>query len=176
MMKLNQLLMAASTALGLCVWAGSAAAQPGPGGGRDPAQFRQQMMDRMKETLEVKDDKEWQVLEPLIQKVTDARMAGMGGMGRGMFGRRGGPGGDANAQGDQGGRRRGGFGGQPNPDAEALQKAIDAKASSSELKAAIAKFQESRKAKQKELETAQDSLRKVLTTRQEAIATSMGLL
>ena len=70
---------------------------------------------------------------------------------------------------------RTGFG-APNPAAEALQKAIDAKASSSELKSAMAKFVESRKAKQAELETAQANLRKVLTVRQEAILTSSGAL
>jgi hypothetical protein len=151
---------------------------PGPGGpgrgGRgnfDPSQFRQRMMDNIKEQLEVTDDTEWNALQPLIQKVMDARMAvGFGGMGRGMFARpRGGDnGGDPGA-------RRGPFG-QPNPDAEALQRAIDGKASNAEMKAAIAKFQEARKAKQAELEKAQAELRKVLTLRQEAIATVSGLL
>ena len=57
-----------------------------------------------------------------------------------------------------------------------MQKAIDGKASNSEMKAAIAKFQEARKAKQAELEKAQADLRKVLSVRQEAIATANGLL
>jgi hypothetical protein len=72
--------------------------------------------------------------------------------------------------------RRGGFGGPPSPEADALQKAIDAKAPKAEIKAAIEKYVASRKAKQAELEKAQDDLRKVLTTRQEAIATLNGLL
>jgi hypothetical protein len=59
---------------------------------------------------------------------------------------------------------------------DALDKAIEAKASKAELTAAIAKVQEARKAKQAELEKAQSDLRKVLTTRQEAIATASGLL
>ena len=75
-----------------------------------------------------------------------------------------------------GGGGMGGFGGTPNPDAEALQKAIDAKASNGEMKAAIAKFQDARKAKMADLEKAQADLRKVLSIRQEAIATSIGLL
>jgi gentisate 1,2-dioxygenase len=66
--------------------------------------------------------------------------------------------------------------GQPSPEAESLQKAIDAKAPKAELKAAVVKYQESRKAKQAELEQAQDALRKVLTARQEAIATVNGWL
>ena len=44
------------------------------------------------------------------------------------------------------------------------------------LKAALAKYIESRKAKQAELETAQANLRKVLSVRQEAIASLNGLL
>jgi hypothetical protein len=126
------------------------------------------MMERTKETLEVTDDAEWKVIQPLVQKVMDARMATGFGMGRGMGMRRGGGGGE-------GGQRRG-FGPPPTPEAEALQKAIDAKAPKAELKAAIAKYVESRKAKQAELEKAQEDLRKVLSTRQEAIATMNGLL
>lgn len=157
---------------------------PPPGGRRnfDPAQFRQMMMDRLKDELEVSDDSEWKAMEPLIQKVMDARMSSMAGMGRGMFGGRrggGGPnggGGGGAGGGEQGQRRGGGMFGQPSPEADALQKAIDAKAPKAEIKAALAKYIESRKAKQAELEQAQDALRKVLTTRQEAIATLNGLL
>jgi len=76
----------------------------------------------------------------------------------------------------QGQQRRGGFGGAPNPDADALQKAIDSKASKAEMKAALEKYMASRKASQAALEQAQADLRKVLTSRQEAIATLNGLL
>ena len=44
------------------------------------------------------------------------------------------------------------------------------------MKAALAKYQESRKAKQTDLETAQANLKKVLSVRQEAILTAQGLL
>jgi hypothetical protein len=188
-MKLNKVLTVAVVTLGLCV--ASALAQDngagGGGGGRrgnrgggggggnfDPAQFQQRMMDRVKETLEVTDDNEWKAIQPLVQKVMDARMAAGGGMRGGMFGRgmRGGPGGG----GDQGGAARPTFGPQPLPEAEALQKAIESKASNSELKAAMAKFVEARKAKQAELEKAQAELRKVLSVRQEAIATANSYL
>jgi hypothetical protein len=130
-------------------------------------------MDNVKEQLEITDDTEWKAIQPLVQKVMDARMSAMSGMGRGMFGR---PRNTDNAQGDQGQQRRGFMGQTPSPEAEALQKAIDAKASKAELKTALAKFAESRKAKQAELESAQAELRKVLTSRQEAIATLNGWL
>ncbi len=144
-------------------------------GGRprfDPAQMQQRMMERYKEQLEVTDDQEWKAIQPLIQKVQEARMASMSG--RGMFGfggRRGGPGGGPD--GEQGQRR---FGPPPSPEAEALQKAIDAKAPKAELKAALERYQAARKVKLADLEKAQDDLRKVLTARQEAIATLNGLL
>ena len=170
--------------MGLCLAAGliqvRAQDNPGPppGGGRpnfDPAQFQQRRMERIKEQMEITDDSEWKAMEPLIQKVMEARMATMAGMGRGMFG--GGRRGGGNAGGgDQPQGQRRGFFGNPSPEAEALQKAIDAKAPKAEIKAALAKFVEARKAKQAELEKSQEELRKVLTTRQEAIATLEGLL
>ena len=157
----------------------------GPGGNFDPAQFRQNMIDRVKETLEVTKDDEWQALQPRVEKVMDARMATMGGMGRGMFGgrRNGGPGGngggnatDPNAGGAQPQRRGGMFGQTPMPEAEALQKAIDSKASNAEIKAAMTKYSDALKAKQDQLKAAQEDLRKLLTPRQEAIATLNGWL
>jgi hypothetical protein len=190
-MKINQWLVMAGIAAVIGLGTTQVVAQPnnggGQGGGRrnrgnfDPAQMQQRMMERYKEVLEVTDDTEWKAIEPLVQKVMEARRDAMSGMGRGMFGRggpgRGGPGGD-NAQpaDQQGGQRRGMFGGTPNPDAEALQKAIDSKASKAEIKAALDKYLASRKAHQAALEQAQADLRKVLTSRQEAIATLNGLL
>ena len=44
------------------------------------------------------------------------------------------------------------------------------------MKAALAKYLDARKAKEAELTKAQDDLRKVLSVRQEAIATVNGLL
>jgi hypothetical protein len=183
MMKLNRVLGTAAIAVALCLSTTQMVAQDNanpPGGGPpgpgnfDPAQMRQRMMDNLKEQLEVTNDAEWKVIQPLIQNVMDARMAiGFGGMGRGMFGRGNRSGGD-NAQTDRG-PRRGGFG-TPSPEAEALQKAIEAKASKAELKVALQKYLESRKTKQAELEAAQAKLRAVLTPRQEAIAALAGML
>lgn len=141
----------------------------GDRGGRgnfDPEQMRVRMMERYREAFEVKDDAEWKLIEGRITKVSDARrdMGGFGRMFGGPGGRGGGPGG------------RGGFGGEPNPDAEALQKALEAKASADEIKAKLAKYRESQKAKQVALEKAQAELRQVLSVKQEAQAVLMGLL
>jgi predicted Holliday junction resolvase-like endonuclease len=173
MNRLNQVIVLAGAALALTLSTGQLAAQQGGGRGNfDPEQMRQRMMERVKEQMEVKNDDEWKVLEPLVQKVMDTRRdVQMGGMGR-MFGRGGrGGGGD---QGDQGNRRR--FGPEPSAEETALEKAIDAKASKEELKSAMAKYREARKAKEAKLQAAQDDLRKVLTVRQEAIAMSNGWL
>jgi hypothetical protein len=188
MMKMKQLVMA-GTAIVMCLGATQIVAQDNSAdsgksgrsgrGNFDPSQFRERMMEGFKERLEIKDDADWKALQPLIEKVMDAQRAVISDRIRGAFGRGGRPpGGDNNGSGDQGGRRssRGGFGGEPSAEAEALQKAIDGKAPNSELKAAIAKFVESRKDKQAELEKAQAELRKVLSVRQEAIATVSGLL
>ena len=178
-MKINQCLLMAGTAAALCLansqgFAQDDQANPGPPrrGNFDPAQMRERLTNRIKEQMEVTDDAEWKAIQPLIEKVMEARMASASGMGRGMFGPQRRAGAD-NADQTQ---RRGFFGQNPSPEAEALQKAIDAKASNSELKAAIAKYNEYRKTKQAELEKAQEELRKVLSVRQEAVATMNGLL
>lgn len=157
--------------------------QRGPGGPRDggrggrgfdPEQMRQRIMERYKEMLEITNDDEWKAIEPRVQKVMELRRESFSGMGRGFFGR-GSRGGGSSASGDRSDRGRGMFG-EPNPAAEALQKAIDSKASKAEMKAALEKYLASRKEKQAEMEKAQENLRKLLTPRQEAIATLSGLL
>src|SRR5262245_32122793 len=153
MKKLNNLLALASVAAVLTLGAGQLLAQDqqpqrqrgqggqgGPGGGRgnfDPEQMRQRMMERYRDQLGITDDAEWKLISDRIEKVTAARReigfgGGFGGFGRG----RGGPGGGGGGDNAQGGRR--GFGGEPSPEAEALQKAIDAKASADEIEAKLA--------------------------------------
>ena len=183
MNKLNQMLLLAGAALTLCLGTGRLMAQDqqppqrqGRGGNFDPEQARQRMMDRYKEQLEVKDDAEWKLISERIEKVTAARRevgfgGGGGGFGRGGRGGPGGPGGGGQAAGG-----RGAFGGEPSPEAEALQKAIEAKAPADELKSKLAKFREARKVKEANLEKAQEDLRKVLTPRQEAVAVLAGIL
>ena len=184
MNKLNQMLLLAGASLTLCLGTGPLMAQdqqPPQRQGRgnfDPEQARQRMMERYKEQLGVTDDAEWKLISERIEKVTTARrevgFGGGGGFGRGGRGGPGGPGGGPG--GDQAAAARRAFGGEPSPEAEALQKAIDAKAPADELKAKLAKLREARKAKEAKLETAQEELRKVLSVRQEAAAVLAGLL
>lgn len=182
-MKLKQILSVCGVTAALCLCAASLQAQDnnagdpgqgggqgrrnrgqgGPGGNFDPAQMQQRMMERNREQLGFTNDTDWSAVEPLIQKVTEARMA----VGMGFGGGRGGRGG-------QGGGPVG-FG-QPNPERDALQKAIDDNAPSGQIKDALAKYKTSQKAKQAKLEAAQAELKKVLSVKQEAQATLMGLV
>ena len=168
MMKLNQTLAIWGVAAALCLSTGSLLAQNDNGGGGggqggfgrgnfDPAQFQQRMMDGIRDQLGFTNDTDWNAVQPLVQKVMDARrdVGFGGGMGRMMFRNRGGNGGGDNANG--GGRRGGFFGGQPSPEAEALQKAIDDNSPPAQIKAALAKYEASQKAKQAKLAEAQDA-------------------
>jgi hypothetical protein len=192
MKRINSWLVAAGAALVLCVGVsplnaqqdngggqggGRRGGQGGPGGGNfDPAAMQQRMLDMTKEHLEITDESEWKAIQPLVEKVFTARRETMSDMGRGMMRQnRNRDNGNTNGAADQNNARRGGFG-TPSAESEALQKAIDAKATGAELKAALTKFVENRKAKQAALEKAQADLRKVLSPRQEAIATVNGLL
>lgn len=156
---------------------------PGGRGGRgnwDPEQMRQRMMERFREQLAVKDDAEWSLIEARIKKINDSRS----GMGRGFGGPGGGPGGPGGqggqagqaGQAGQGGRQgRGGFG-QPNPDAEVLQTALDSGASADDIKVKLTAYRAAAKVKEGQLEKAQDELRQLLSVKQEARAVLLGLL
>jgi hypothetical protein len=184
-MKIKQLLTLCGIAAGLFFSAGSIFAQNndggnggGPGGGGrgnfDPAQFQQRMMERIHDQLDFTNDTDWNAVQPLVQKVMDAqRDARSGGMGR-MFGGRN-RGSNNGGQGGTGGGR-GMFGGTPSPEAEALQKAIDDNSPSTQIKELLTKYQASQKAKQAKLVAAQSDLRAVLTVKQEAQATLLGLI
>jgi hypothetical protein len=180
-MKTNRLLALCGIASALFLGAGNALAQNdnggGNGGGRggrgnfDPAEFQQRMMDNIKDELGFTNDTDWTAVQPLVQKVMEAQRDARGaGLGR-MFGRGNRGGGDQG-----GGNRRGPFGGTPSPEAEALQKAIDDNAPAAQVKELLTKYQASQKDKQAKLATAQENLRAVLTAKQEAQATLMGLL
>lgn len=140
--------------------------QGGPGGGNyDPAQRQQQMLERIKDELGFTNDTDWSAVEPLVQKVMDARRdVGFGGMGR-MFRNRGG---------NNGGGR--GFGPEPSAEQKALEDAIDNNAPKGQLKAALDKYRASQKDKQSKLEQAQANLKKVLSQKQEAQAVLLGLV
>ena len=164
-MKVSQLLTMCGVTAALFLGVGNVSAQNdngGPGGGAggfgrgnfDPAQFQQRMMDNVREQLGLTNDTAWNAIQPLVQKVMDARRdAASGGMGR-MFGRGNRGGNTNNANANSNGGRRGGLGGTPSPEAEALQKAIDDNAPTAQIKAALAKYQASQKVKQAKLEQA----------------------
>ncbi len=143
-------------------------AQNGGNGGRgnfNPEEFRQRMNDRLKTSLKVSDD-EWNVIQPLIEKVqTKQREAGGN-----RFGGRGG---------DRGGRGGGGDQAARPGDAEsnALRTALESESTSpDELKSKLMAVREQRKKSGAELATAREDLRKVLSVRQEAALVSMGVL
>src|SRR5262249_23034756 len=132
-MKLNQML--AIVGVGALMLVGGNTVMAQGRGNFDPAQMRERMMTRLREQMDVKDDDEWKAIEGQISKVMDARREvaanEFGGMFRGMRGGgRGGSSSDSSSSSssssDQGSsRRRGGFMGEPSPQFEALQKAID---------------------------------------------------
>jgi hypothetical protein len=180
-MKLKNLLTICGVTAALILSAGSIYAQNGGGGGNggggfggggggfgggrnfDPAQMQQRIMDRYRQDLNFTNDADWNAVQPLVQKVLDARMAvGFGGRGFGRGGRGGGGGNNPFNQ--------------PNPDRDALQQAIDDNAPAGQIQALLAKYEASQKAKQAALIAAQADLRKVLTVPQEAEATLSGLL
>lgn len=170
MKRFKKMLLVASCAAALGLTGGNLMAQ----GRGDPSQFRQMVIDDMHDKMDVKDDAEWNVIAEAIGKVFDARMEiGLPRMGGFFRGRRPG-GGDNNSNGDQGGQqRRRGF---QSPEAEDLQKSIDAKAPADEIKAKLAKLREATKVREAKLEKAQEDLKKLLTSRQEAIAVVAGLV
>jgi hypothetical protein len=182
---LKKALIAGGCAVILALATNSAVAQGRGGGNFDPAQFKQNYMDGMKDALEITDATEWGAIEPKVGAVFDARREVMASGIRGFMGMRGnrrnagggGGNGDDNNNTNGGQRRnRGGFGGDPSPAVQALQKAIDDKAPASEIKAKLKIVQDEAKANQAKLTAAQEDLRSVLTPRQEAIATLRGLL
>jgi len=188
-MKLNRMITLCAMAAALALSASDVLAQidngnggggfgnGGGGGGRrnqgggnfDPAQMQQRMMDNVRQTLEFTNDTDWDAVSPLVQKVMDARTAiGTANL-RAMFGggRRGG---------QNGGGGRGGFGGQTTPEQDALQKAIDEDAPAAQIKDLLAKYRAAHKAAQAKLDAAQTDLKAVLTVKQEAQLTLMGLV
>jgi hypothetical protein len=144
----------------------------GGGGGFDPAQFQQRQMERYRDGLGFTNDTDWSAVEPLVQKVSDARRDVMMGQIRGAFGGRG-RGGNGGGGGQGGG---GAFGGQADPDRDALQQALDSNAPAAQVKTLLDKYRASQKTKQAKLDTAQADLRKVLSQKQEAEAVLLGLL
>jgi hypothetical protein len=135
---------------------------------RDPAQFREQMMNRIKERMGATDD-EWKVLEPKIEKVTTAQRNSRGGFFGG--GRRGGNNGNAanaNPPADQ----------SPVQKASAdLRTALENKDTpADEIAKKLTALREAREKGKAEVAAAQKELKEVLTQRQEAVLVTMGML
>ena len=193
-MKMKQLFATCGIAAALILGAGTVFAQNGGGGGGgggggfggggggrgnfDPAQMQQRMMERIRDNLNFTNDADWNAVQPLVQKVLDARRDMGGGGMRGMFGgrNRNRNGGDQGGGGGGGGGGRGGFFGQPSPEEQALQDALDNNAPDAQVKDLLAKYEASQQKKQAALKSAQENLRAVLTPRQEASAALMGLV
>jgi hypothetical protein len=160
----------------------AAAAQPamaqGQRGNFDPAQFRQRMMDRLKEQLGATDD-EWKALEPKVSKVMDAQRDARSG---GGFG--GGPGGGGRRGGGGGGAAGGGGGGAPaQPETEvgkaaaALRTALEDKATAAEeIQKKLTTLRDARAKAHENLAKAQKDLKDLLTQRQEATLVVNGML
>jgi hypothetical protein len=163
--------------------AGNTGGDNNNGGGRrfDPSQFRQQMMDRIKQEMGATDD-EFAALQPKIEKVMQLnRDANGGGMG-GMMGRR-----------NRGGNNGGGASGataspntqDPNaPQPSAVQQAqrdlrttLDNKdAKPEDIKAKLDALRDAKSKAKDDLTAAQKDLQSLLTQRQEAVLVMMGLL
>lgn len=157
---------------------GAGGNQGGRGNRRDPAQMRQQMNDRMKELLGASDD-EWKVLQPQIEKVQTLQRASTSRSGfRLLFNNNGNNGG-----GGRGGRGRGGQQPDNTPPSAVEEKSKELAAAienkdtkPEEYKAKLAAYREARNQAKADLGKAQESLREVVTVRQEAVLVELGLL
>ena len=183
-MKLNRIFTLCAVAVTLAISIPSLLAQEnnnnggnrqrgpgGLGGGFDPAQMQQRILDNIQEQLGFTNDTEWDAVKPLVQKVMDARRdVGFGSM-RSLFGGR-------SRGGDQGRGSRGGSSmfGQTSPEQQALEKALEDNAPAAQIKDLLAKYKASQKTKQAKLEAAQADLKAILTSKQEAQAYLLGLV
>jgi len=164
----------------LAAWAPAQQAQD-TGGGRsgrsgrgnwDPAQMRQDFLNRLKDDLGAKDD-EWQVISPKLDKVMtlsfQSRMSGM----RSMFSRRD-RGGDTNSNSN----RSSPFGDSAVSKAmDDLRSALSDKSiSADEISKRLANLRTARDAAKQELAKAQGELKELLNQRQEATLVANGLL
>ena len=166
--------------------------------GFNPEDMKKRMVDGFRDRLDVKDNDEWSLISERIGKILEIRFAGFtgrggpggtrgGGQGGTRGGGRGGERGRPEADGARGGEARGGErggdnrgggnrtrgnrtrGGDPDSASGKLNAAIEANASGDEIKSLLAKLRAERKAAADKLKKAQDGLREVLTSRQEAI-------
>ena len=155
--------------------------QGAPGGDRssrrsfDPAQWRQQMSDRMKEMLGSSDD-EWKVIQPRLEKVMqlqrDSRGGGMGmlfGRSSSSSGRDRGPGGDrgSSSQSDSA---------VAHAAADLSSALKDQSISADEIAKRLAAYRQAKEQAKQDLVKAQADLKELLSQRQEAQLVMMGML
>ena len=176
----------------LSVWIGVLAisatvlAQAGPGGGGggggpvrimggppNPAQFRQQQLDTIREKLALSDD-EWNTLSPKIEKVMDAQRNAGTGAGMSFTRNFGGPKGNGQVVSSTGG------GNMDTPAGKIMQelrKALeDPDAPADGVAKKLAAMREARDKARAELDAARKELKDSITPRQEAILVTLGVL
>jgi len=174
-MKIAKAHVLAAVAFALSLLPAASSGQVGPGG-FDQAQaeqfmqqMRQRMMDALKDQLESSDE-EFKILQPKIEKVMRLQIDLSGATGFSMMF----------------GGGRGGFGnpfafGQPPSE---LQKAAtdladilrSQESTPRQIKERLAAFRQARTAAQADLAKAREDLLSLLTSRQEAMLVTMGLL
>lgn len=123
----------------------------------NPAEMQARMMDALRKQLDVPDDTEWALISERLQKVVDMRRNQL-------------------VAGIAGGRLAGRFGGQADPELDALRAAITDKLPDAEIKARVARLRDARKQNEAKLDQAREDLRAVLSVRQEAVLVMAGLL
>jgi hypothetical protein len=157
------------TVLGCALLVPSLAQAQNQRGNFDPAAFRQQRLDRIKEQLGSTDD-EWKVLSPKIEKVMTVQQASFGGFGGGRRGPGGGAGGGAPAADAP----------PPTPVQKAqgeLRTLLENKdAPADDIKAKLAALRDAREKAKADLDAARKELKEVLTQRQEAVLVTNGML
>lgn len=149
---------------------------PPPGGAQqqrgrfDPAAMNQRLLDRMKEMLQIGDE-DWKVIQPVIEKVqtlsreVDSGAARMGFVQRGG---RGGPNRPADATTELSGVAKA---------LQEVQKVLENEAATpEEIRAKLKALREAREKAKQDLAKARESLRELLSLRQEAQLVLMGLL
>lgn len=180
MVRRISLLAVGVGALALCSFAmaqdqgGRQGNDRGGRGNFDPAQFRERMMNRMKEEMGSTDD-EWKVLAPKIEKVMTAQRETRAG----GFGGRGGPGGGPG--GDRGGDRGNNATDQPVSKVAQAQRDLrttleNKSAAADEISKKLDAFRKARDAAKADLQAAQKALKEVVTQRQEAMLVMSGML
>ncbi|MCE5327715.1 MAG: hypothetical protein LLG01_15020 [Planctomycetaceae bacterium] len=161
--------LGAVAALGFFAQVMSQDSRPADDGRARMDRFRQQMTDRLKQSLGIANDEEWKALQPKLEKVMTLRGQAMGfGGGRNRGNRNRDNNAGENAQ-------------QPQSDvakaSAELQKVLQNKdAKPQEIKTALDALRTARAKAREELVKAQKELQEVLTLRQEAQLVSMGML